>query len=108
MVIQPESLSTPIRVVFNSSQMYQGHSLNGALQLGPDILNSLHGVLLRFRGDVVAAQGDISKMFYAVRVEKEDSMMQLFVWRFKGESKINSLNLRHSFGLISLPTNMLI
>ena len=40
MVIQPESLSTPIRVGFNSSQMYQGHSLNGALQLGPDILNT--------------------------------------------------------------------
>ena len=90
MVIQPESLSTPIRVVFNSSQVYKGHSLNGALDLGPDILNSLHAVLLRFRGDVVAAQGDISKMFYAVRVAKEDSMMQLFVWQFKGESKIRT------------------
>ena len=36
MVIQPESISTPIRVVFNSSQQYRGHSLNGALVLGPE------------------------------------------------------------------------
>ena len=42
MVMQPESLSTPIRVVFNSSQKYQGHSLNGSLKVGPDILNSLY------------------------------------------------------------------
>ena len=60
------------------------------MQLGPDILNSLHGVLLRFRVDVVAAQGDISKMFYAVRVEKEESMMQLFVWRFKGDAQVKT------------------
>ena len=90
MVIQPESLSTPIRVVFNSSQVYQGKSLNGALNLGPDVLNSLHAVLLRFRNDVVAASGDISKMFYMVRIAFEDTMMQLFVWRWKGETKLRT------------------
>ena len=90
MVVQPESASTPIRVVFNSSQVYQGHSLNNALELGPDILNSLHGVLMRFRGSVCAAQGDVSKMFYMVKLTLPDQMMQLFVWKFKGETKIRT------------------
>ena len=90
MVIQPESVSTPIRVVFNSSQVYKGKSLNSALHLGPDVLNSLHAVLLRFRNDAAAASGDMSKMFYMVRIAKEDSMMQLFVWRWKGESKLRT------------------
>ena len=77
-------------MVFNSSQVYQGHSLNGVLELGPDILNSLHGVLLRFRGNICAAQGDVPKMFYMVKVEKADQMMQLFIWKFKNSSKLRT------------------
>ena len=90
MVVQPASQSTPIRVVFNSSQLCRGTSLNKSLDLGPDILSNLHGVLLRFRADEVAGQGDISKMFYSVRIKLEDQMMQLFVWKWKGEDRIRT------------------
>ena len=45
---------------------------------------------MRFRNDVVGAQGDISKMFYMIRVTKEEEMMQLFVWKFKGEDKLRT------------------
>ena len=41
MAINPSSKSTPVRVVFNSSQKYRGHSINNSLELGPDVLNSL-------------------------------------------------------------------
>ena len=34
--------------------------------------------------------GDIAKMFYMVRVAKDDVMMQLFVWQFKGEEKLRT------------------
>ena len=51
---------------------------------------NLQATLLRFRNDVVGAQGDISKMFYMVRVTKEEEMMQLFVWKFKGEDKLRT------------------
>ena len=44
--------------------------------------------LLRFRRDLEGGQGDITKMFYQVRVCKEDQMMQLFIWQFKGEDKV--------------------
>ena len=95
MVIQPESLSTPIHVVFNSSQVYQGKSLNVALNLGPDVLNGLHAVLLRFRNDVVAvaASVDISKMFFMARIAFKDTMMQLCGWCWKGQTKNKSFTM---------------
>ena len=47
-VPNPKSQSTPVRIVFNSSQVYKGHSLNKALAKGLDsYLNNLLGVLLR-------------------------------------------------------------
>ena len=50
MALNPASKSTPVRTVFNCSQMFRGYSLNSSMALGPEHgLNSLHGVLLRFR-----------------------------------------------------------
>ena len=90
MVVVPTNKSTPIRVVFNSSQKFRGFSLNSSWNLGPDVMANLQATLLRFRNDVKGAQGDISKMFYMVRVTKEEEMMQLFVWKFKGEDKLRT------------------
>ena len=88
MALNPGSKSTPGRVVYNSSQMYKGYSLNSSWDLGPDVMSNLHGVLLRFRKDQVGGQGDMTKMFYMVRVTKEEEMCQLFVWQFKGEDTV--------------------
>ena len=67
-VIRPESKSTPVRIVFNSSSVYQGHALNDFWLKGPDLLNSLFGVILRFREREVAVMGDISKMYHRVPI----------------------------------------
>ena len=88
MALNPGSKSTPVRVVYNSSQMYKGYSLNSSWDLGPDVMSNLHGVLLRFRKDQVGGQGDMTKMFYMVRVTKEEEMCQLFLWQFKGEDTV--------------------
>ena len=48
-VLRPETASTPLRIVFNSSAVYQGHCLNDYWLKGPDLLNSLFGVILRFQ-----------------------------------------------------------
>ena len=45
----PGSKTTPVHVVFNSSQGLHGYSLNLSWDLGPDIMSNLFGVLLRFR-----------------------------------------------------------
>ena len=90
LVVQPLSSSTPIRVVFNSSQRFKGHSLNTSWELGPDVMNNLHGVLLRFRNDYVGAQGDVKKMFYMVRIPQSEQMMQLFLWKFPEEDRLKT------------------
>ena len=73
-VIRPESKSTPVRIVFNSSSVYQGHALNYFWLKGPDLLNSLFAVILRFREREVAVMGDISKCIIVCLSRKEISM----------------------------------
>lgn len=51
----PHSVTTPVRLVWNSSQKFRGVSLNDLLMKGPDVLNQICAVLLRFRGGVHAA-----------------------------------------------------
>ena len=46
-----------IRVVFNCSAQFHRTSLNKELFQGPDLTNSLFGVLIRFRQDPVAVMG---------------------------------------------------
>ena len=48
-VLKSDSKSTPCRIVFNSSVNYHGHVLNEYYPKGPDMLNNLLAVLLRFR-----------------------------------------------------------
>lgn len=53
-VLKPDSSSTPLHIVFNSSTKYINVSLNEMWAKGPDVLNFLLGILLRFReNDVI-------------------------------------------------------
>ena len=58
-VMNPSSTSTPFRIVFNSSAKYCGSSLNEFLAKGPSLLNSLLGILLRWRQNQFGYVGDI-------------------------------------------------
>ncbi|XP_071088959.1 uncharacterized protein [Haliotis cracherodii] len=80
-VIRKESKSTPIRIVFNSSSKYQGGCINDYWDKGPDLLQSLVGVTLRFRQYQTAIAGDISKMYYQVRISERDQHVHRFLWR---------------------------
>ena len=53
-VDRPEKNSTPVRIVFNSLCMFQGHQFNDYWMKGPDMLNNLFGVVLRLREREVA------------------------------------------------------
>ncbi|KAJ8033781.1 hypothetical protein HOLleu_24140 [Holothuria leucospilota] len=63
---KPESDSTPLRIVFNSSANYKGNVLNDYWAKGPDLNNQLIAVLMRFRKERVALVGDIRKMYHSV------------------------------------------
>ena len=65
-VLKPDSKSTTVRIVFNSSAKYMGHVLNDYWVKGPDLLNNILAVLLRFRKYEVAFMGDIKKMYHTV------------------------------------------
>ena len=58
-VMKPSSKSTPCRIVFNSSAKYCDASLNDYLAKGPSLLNSLFGILLRWRQNKIGFIGDI-------------------------------------------------
>ena len=80
-VIRPDEKSTPIRIVFNSSSSYQGHRLNDYWLKGPDLLNNLFGVILRFRENEVALSADISKMYHRILVPERDQHVHRYLWR---------------------------
>jgi len=69
-----------IRGVFDSSAMYEGVSLNSVLMSGPDLTNSLLGVLLRFRHKPVAVTADIEQMFYRFKVREDHRNYLRFLW----------------------------
>ena len=69
-----------IRVVFDSSTEYQGKSLNRELLTGPDLMNSLVGVLIRFRREDVAAMCDVEQMFHSFHVSPEHRDFLRFLW----------------------------
>ncbi|XP_033109617.1 uncharacterized protein LOC117110896 [Anneissia japonica] len=48
---------------------------------GPDLLRNLMGVIMRFREFKIAVAGDISKMFYQVRIPPSDMHVHRFLWR---------------------------
>lgn len=45
---------------------FRGVSLNDLLYKGPDLLNQIRGVLLRFRTGLYAALSDVKKMYNSV------------------------------------------
>ena len=53
-----------VRVVFDAAAKYKSKSLNKELFIGPDLLNSLVGVLLQFRNHKIALVGDMEAMFH--------------------------------------------
>ena len=69
-----------VRVVFNAAGEVDGVSLNSTLVTGPDMMNSLTGVLMRFRVGRYAIAADIEAYFHQVRVPPDDADSLRFYW----------------------------
>ena len=69
------------RVVFDAAAVCRGTSLNSELLKGPDLMQNLQGVLLRFREEQYALTADIYQMFHQIRVRPEDQPASSFIWR---------------------------
>ena len=95
-----------IRVVFDCSCSYKGTSLNEELLQGPNLTNSLVGVLTRFRLEPVAFMADIEAMFYQVHVPESQRSFLRFLWWPSGntdECLVEYERCVHTFGAVSSP-----
>ncbi|KAK3754770.1 hypothetical protein QZH41_007277 [Actinostola sp. cb2023] len=96
-----------VRVVFDCSARYKGTSLNDQLLQGPDLTNSLTGVLTRFRQEPVALMSDIEAMFHQVHVLPKDCDALKFLWWPDGDidrSPEEYQMMVHLFGGASSPS----
>ena len=94
-------------VIFDCGAKFNGVSLNEKLLQGPDLTNSLVGVLIRFRMHPIAIMADIEAMFYQVQVPPEQRSFLRFLWwkdgMFDQEPDTFEMNV-HIFGVISSPS----
>ena len=96
-----------VRVVFDCSAKYRGSSLNDKLLQGPDLTNSLVGVLMRFRQESVARMSDVEAMFHQVRVKPGDCSALRFLWWPNGDldsEPEEHMMTVHLFGGVSSPS----
>ena len=95
-----------IRVVFDAASLHDGFSPNNQLLQGPDLPNSLLGILLWFRQYPVALVADIEGMFNQVKVPPENSdALRLHWWKDRGlERSSKFLMTSHIFGTTDSPS----
>ena len=78
-VTHPET-PDKVRVVLDCAVKYQGTSLNANVLQGPDITNSLIGVLLKLRQENFTFIADIEAMFHQVPFDPKDVETLRFHW----------------------------
>ena len=93
-------------VVFDCSARFKGTSLNDHLLSGPDLKNTLVGVLLRFCQEQIAVMADVEQMFHKVMVAPKDSDAFRFLWWPNGDLSKEAEDYRmqvYVFGATSSP-----
>ena len=102
-VVREARLSSKVRPVFDASAKGPNNvSLNDCLEVGPNLIPSLVGILVRFRRWPVAVVADIRKAFLQISVRKEDQGVLRFLWEQDGIIRVMRI-VRVPFGCCSSP-----
>lgn len=81
-VYKEGSASTPVRIVLNTSlKNKDGLSLNDVMMKGPNSLNNLFGIQMRFRTYQCALVGDIAKMYNSIDTTLKERHLRRVLWR---------------------------
>ena len=88
-VVNPRSTTTPLRLVSNSSLVdsKSGLSLNSILAKGPNLLNDLWGVAVRFRENRRALIADVTKAYFSLSTGILEKHVRRLVWRWGDKTK---------------------
>jgi len=70
-----------VRVVFDAAAKFESSCLNDHLLKGPDLLNNLVTILIKFREGIYAVSSDVEQMFHQIFVSPSDKNALRFVWR---------------------------
>ena len=73
-----------LRICFDALTEYEGFSVNNQTLQGPDLINPLRGVLLRFMQYEHAFQGDIKQMYLQCRIPVNERNTLRFFWFKEG------------------------
>ena len=80
-VFKEGSSSTPVRLVISSSLKFRGIGLNDIFMKGPNALNDLFGIQLRFRTHYYALVGDVRKMYHSIQTTEQERHIKRILWR---------------------------
>ncbi|XP_035211467.1 uncharacterized protein LOC118185690 [Stegodyphus dumicola] len=87
-VIKPQNATTSIRPVFDASyKVGRAPSLNDCLFKGPNLIEEIPAILLRFREKAIAVVSDIRRAFLQIEVKEEDRRFLRFLW-WEKENKV--------------------
>ena len=86
-----------VRVVYDCASKFRGKSLNDRCLQGPDLVNKLLHVLLRFRLHSYAIQADIEAMYHQIRIPMYDRDALRFLW-LTGDEVVHLRMTSHLFG----------
>ncbi|XP_072933724.1 uncharacterized protein [Epargyreus clarus] len=79
-----------LRLVFDAASKVEGVCLNDYLCTGPDLYNSLMGIMFRFRENEIVIMGDIKDMFLQIKIRAEDQNVLRFLWQESPDSQIKA------------------
>ena len=82
-IINMDSVTTPFRLVTNSSLVDRatGLSLNSILAKGPKVLNDMWDIIIKFRGYECGVTGDITKAYYQIHTGEVEKHVRRILWR---------------------------
>jgi hypothetical protein len=94
-----DSPTTPVRPVMDCKV-----ELNKYVVAGPNLLNEVAGVLLRFRSGLYSFAGDVKQMFLKILLPEQDRPYHCFLWRRPGQSDLVCFQFKvHVFGNAGSP-----
>ncbi len=81
-VFNPQSPTTKCRVVFDASaKTPSGTSLNDCLLKGPNMIQDMLALLVRFRYHRIVLAADVTRMYLCVSLREQDRNYLCFFWR---------------------------